>query len=409
MSSISCDPIAVCMYGWGKNARLYPDVVTLNGRLYELVDLEDVQVRYHRFLGISSARLILRFKKNSVVLRGIPNLAVVRQMASYLATYAQERLTCALVEVESTLTEIESSPVQEMTVSLDPLPLPADEKTHPLPLPEDEKTHPLPLPADEKIHSLLLPVDEETHLLPKVEMSQFWEYRSSQVEAASAITEAQPVLPEALTEELEVSITEPSRWKRQRELQERRRYRLRRLREERVVREHGFDVLALALRLRDEALPVVEPPANLLPGEVAHYRTEAMLCGEPLAGNAPQNRGRYRIKDQGFLILTSKRLLYLGRQRQITLSYERLREVLRTLRIVSFLGDNWGRRQLFEVRRPLEVTMYLEAVLQHYVAPISTDSGQVSSRVIPTTPPHAWAQGYERKILEQRKQQISPL
>jgi hypothetical protein len=378
MSSMSCEPIVTCTYGWGRSARLYQDVVTLGGRLYELVELENVQARYHRFLGLASARLILRFQNKEIILRGIADVAVARRMEAYLDAYLQEHLPATPVPApleDDAQFDLVLSSVQEQAFPFDLTSVPVSEKGHPLSESSSES------------------------------VGQFWEYGPTHADvAANAITEAQMVA-EALTEELamgsgEATREEPSRWKRQRELQERRRLRLRRLREERVVREHGFDVLALALRLRTEILPVVEVPASLLAGEVAHYRTEAMLCGEPLTGAMGRGRNRYRIKDQGILILTSQRLLYLGRQRQIALSYERLREVSRTHRAVSFLAEGWGRCQLFEVRRPLEVTMYLECILQRYASPPSDDSDQESSRIVPTTPSGVWSSAYEREIME---------
>ncbi len=391
MSPMSCKPIVTCTYGWGKSARLYSDVLTLNGRLYELADLENVQARYHRFLGISSARLILRFQKKTLLLRGIANVVMARQMETYLEAYVREHQPLLVVE-EDAVVDAALSLAEEKTLPLEPVPSLAEEKTLPLePVPSltEEKTHPLePLPP-----------------LPETEESSFWEYGPSQAEAvASAITEAQPVL-EGLTEELAMNMAETSReenspWKKQRELLERRRLRLRRLREERVLREHGFDVLALARRLRTERLPVIEGLADLQEGEVAHYHAEAMLCGEPLVGAFGRKRSRHRIKDQGVLILTNMRMLYVGRQRQMTLSYEHLREVSRTHCTVSFLGDDWGCCQLFEVHRPLEVTMYLECILQHYAPSIPDDAGQVSSHSIPTTPVDVWSQENECEILE---------
>ncbi len=355
MSSLSCEPIATCTYGWCKRARFYQDVVVLHGRLYELAELEEVRARYHRFLGIASARLILRFRSKTQVLRGIPEVATARQMEAYLDTYVRERQFQAQIVAEN-------APIVDA--------VPAVQHEEMLPLPE-----------------IAVP---------------FWEYDPTQAKVeASALTEEQEALaPDALTEELplrvpETPATEPSRWKRQRELQERRRQRLRRLREERVVREHGFDVQALALRLRTEQLPVVDVSTDLLPGEVAHYRTEAILCGEPLPGSSGRNRNRYRCKDQGLLVLTNQRVLYLGRQRQITLSHERLYEITRTRRTISFLANSWSRCQLFEVRRPLEVTMYLECILQRYARPVPGSTEQVPLRIIPTTPLATWPQGQE--------------
>ncbi len=59
-------------------------------------------------------------------------------------------------------------------------------------------------------------------------------------------------------------------------------------------------------------------------------------------------------------------MIYLGRQCQIVLSYERLLHVSRLRGAVAFLAEHWTRREIFEVRRPLECTMYLQCILQRY-------------------------------------------
>jgi hypothetical protein len=122
----------------------------------------------------------------------------------------------------------------------------------------------------------------------------------------------------------------------------------------------------------------------MMMGEVAHYSTEALLCGEPLPGATGRGRSRYRAKDQGTLILTNRRVIYLGRLRQVSLSYEHLHEVTHTHHMIGFLTSNGNRRQRFEVPRPLEVTMYLECVLQRNEFAIPQDGERTVPRIIPT-------------------------
>src|SRR5205807_1768923 len=107
----------------------------------------------------------------------------------------------------------------------------------------------------------------------------------------------------------------------QRFRQEQRDHRQKRLRVERSLREHGFDVEKLARLLKEEVLPTVSVPVRLLPGESAHYSTEATLCGEPVGETI---RYTYPAKDHGTLILTNKRMIYIGRKSQIVLDYTRL-------------------------------------------------------------------------------------
>jgi hypothetical protein len=151
------------------------------------------------------------------------------------------------------------------------------------------------------------------------------------------------------------------RWQRAR--QEQRERKLKRWRAERSLREHGFDVESLAQRLREGKLPRVEVPARLLPDEYAHYSVEATLCREP---PSEATGSKCLPRDHGTLILTNRRMIYLGRKCQLVLSYERLLHVSRLRGAVAFLAEHWTRREVFELRRPLECTMYLQCILQRY-------------------------------------------
>ena len=152
---------------------------------------------------------------------------------------------------------------------------------------------------------------------------------------------------------------ETPNWQRSR--QDQRERRRRRLQAERSMREHGFDVEKLAQRLKEETLPEVPVPMRLLPDECAHYSTDATLCGEPTGGTI---RYTYPPKDHGKLILTNKRLVYIGRKSQIVLDYARLFHVSRLRGAIAFQAEHWYRREIFQVRRSLECTMYLECILE---------------------------------------------
>jgi hypothetical protein len=66
------------------------------------------------------------------------------------------------------------------------------------------------------------------------------------------------------------------------------------------------------------------------------------------------------------MILTSERMIYIGRRSQIVLSYARLLHVSRLRGAIAFMADHWSRREIFELQRPLEATMYLEYILQRF-------------------------------------------
>lgn len=151
-------------------------------------------------------------------------------------------------------------------------------------------------------------------------------------------------------------------WERFRRDQRERRER--RLHIERMLREYGFDVEQLAERLKEEALPEIAVPLRLLPGERAHYSADAALCDEPISGSACST---YPTRDHGLLILTNKRLLFLGRKSQIVLDYTRLTDAVRLRGAVALEAKHWYKREIFEVQRPLECVMYLECLHERWL------------------------------------------
>jgi pimeloyl-ACP methyl ester carboxylesterase len=155
--------------------------------------------------------------------------------------------------------------------------------------------------------------------------------------------------------------TRVPRWQLNRQLQRARK--LKQAQVERAKREHGFDVEQLAQRLHYGPLPQIYVPTRLLAGEYAHYCTDATLREEPLPGSMQPG---YQIKDQGMLILTSKRILYIGRRRQPVLSYNHLLHISHLQGAIAILSETWARREIFEMRLPLECTMYLNAILLRY-------------------------------------------
>src|SRR5690242_4860142 len=73
-----------CAYDWGKTFRMYRDHVQIHDTVYALRDLLSVQPTYHRFMGVSSARLVLKFTYQTVTLRGIAEVDTVRQAVVFL-------------------------------------------------------------------------------------------------------------------------------------------------------------------------------------------------------------------------------------------------------------------------------------------------------------------------------------
>lgn len=220
-----CDePIVECVYGWGQVFRLYHDHLETQGISYFLRDLLLLRPTYHRFMGVDSALLFLRFKKRTLVLRGIAAIEDVRRAVAYLETH------CATAMVD----------------------------------------------------------------------------------------------------------------------------------------QHEG-----ARRFQEETLPHVPVPLRLLPGEHAHYTTAATLCEDPLSEST---RYVYSVKDQGTLILTNRRMIYVGRKSQLVLDYGRLLHVSHLQDAVAFHAEHWPGRELFEMRRPLECVLYVEAILRRFQRDMESDS-----------------------------------
>ena len=104
-------------------------------------------------------------------------------------------------------------------------------------------------------------------------------------------------------------------------------------------------------------------PIHLLAGEHAHYSTDATLCGEPSSSAIGYT---YPAKEHGTLILTNKRLVYIGRKSQIVLDYGRLLHVSRLRGAIAFQAEHWYKREIFEVPRSLECTMLLDHILERF-------------------------------------------
>ncbi len=254
-------PAIECLYGWRQLVQVYDDYLDVSGKRYALNELVSVHPIYHRIMGISSVRLVLRFKREKVILRGIAAIATAQKIVACLKEHIQ--------------------------------------------------------------------VTGEYNLQPY---------------ARSTTTK-----------------TRVPHWQLIRQVQRTRK--LKQAQTDRAKREHGFDVEQLAQPLRSGPLPQIYVPTRLLAGEYAHYCTDATLREEPLPGSMQPG---YQIKDQGMLILTSKRILYIGRRRQLVLSYNHLLHISHLQGAIAILSETWSRREIFEMRLPLECTMYLETILLCY-------------------------------------------
>ncbi len=311
-------PIAEYTFSWGKMFRLYPDYLDVNGTHYPLSKLTNIYPIYRHVMGISSLRLELCFGGQKVVLRGIAALGGAQKTLEYLNEHYLHRAQ----------TSPEESVPQQLQVLL------AEAASTPAADQQIPGSTDWP-PADQQLAELAEPPEPGT---------LSWQDLSLRAHAQAQTAK----------------IAAPN-WQRFR--QDQRERRLKRIQIARALREYGFDIDKLAQQLNEDVMPEVSVSVRLLPGEHAHYSTDATLCGEPI-GNAL--RYTYPARDHGTLILTNKRLIYIGRTSQIVLDYVRLSHVCRLRGAIAFQAEHWYRREIFEVRRALECIMHLEAILKRF-------------------------------------------
>jgi hypothetical protein len=272
--------LMVYTYGWGKLFRLYNDHLEIDGTSYALDDLKTVRPTYYHFMGVPSARLVLHFQQQKVVLRGIAAVDELRQVVVFLSTPYSSRSSATRI-VPMCREREENGPVTERTV---------------------------------RVRSPMKREGLDTHQAPTIPVETPRLSRFSQGRAGH------PVLT--------------------------------------------FEEEELARRLKEEPLPVLPVPLYLLPGEYAHYIVAAILCEEPTRDAMLHS---YQARDQGMLILTNRRLIYMGRNGQIVLDYSRLLHVSRLQGAIAVLAEHWPKSELFELQQPLECSMYLEYLKVHCV------------------------------------------
>ncbi|GAC1366193.1 MAG: hypothetical protein NVS2B12_41860 [Ktedonobacteraceae bacterium] len=371
MRTMSGTPIVECKYGWGQVLRLYYDGLDVRGVFYPLSDLVQVYPMYRQVLCFSSARLELQFTHCNIVIPGIADMPLAQKIVDYITRW--NAVTQAMSANQSLATNAQPAlkvfpPAQDAHAAPTAGYLWTYDPNDMLPSATIVPTEPMPIMP----RSGLQP-DEAPQSLPPTVLTD-----------AEAV-EPWPTMPASERE-----------------------HRLKRLRAERELHIYGFDVQALTRRLYAGPLPLVLASLRLLAGETAHYSTEANLCAEP---DPPLPGGRRRVKDRGKLILTNKRLIYLGQKRQVILEYAKFLQVSRVQGAVAISIEDVPVRQLFEVRRPLECALYLKRLLedtelsQHAQIPVEQLSGAIPS-LVPRHPPVAYDGLYTQLYPSQGRETI---
>jgi hypothetical protein len=128
-----------------------------------------------------------------------------------------------------------------------------------------------------------------------------------------------------------------------------------------------------------EVLPVVNVPVRLGDGECAYYSSRATRCGELIRETL---RSTFPAQDHGLLILTDRRLLFIGRKSQLVLDYVHLRHISRLEGALAFEADHWQKRAIFTMPQPDLCAARLEAILQAQTTAHLPGTGPISPRAI---------------------------
>jgi hypothetical protein len=128
-----------------------------------------------------------------------------------------------------------------------------------------------------------------------------------------------------------------------------------------------------------EVLPVVNVPVRLGDGECAYYSSKATRCGELIRETL---RSTFPAQDHGLLILTGRRLLFIGRKSQLILDYVHLLHISRLEDALAFEADHWQKRAIFKMPQPDLCAARLEAILQAQTTAHLPGTGPISPRAI---------------------------
>ncbi len=101
--------------------------------------------------------------------------------------------------------------------------------------------------------------------------------------------------------------------------------------------------------LKSNVLPIIHVPVRLQPGEYAHYSSGAALCGDQLTNS---EQAIYPPLDHGLLILTNRRIFYLGKRCQLMLAYTHLWYVSILQDAVALHIEGQFRRIIMEIEQP---------------------------------------------------------
>lgn len=338
-------PLLNCIFGWGKTCRLYTDALEIAGKSYNLQDLTSLHPTYRKVLGISSARLELSFGLDHLVLRGIADPATVSRLVSHLQPYCSTSPHAAQARTRTRTRTRKRARAQAR----------AWERTNKLPaMPASPGDTSSATYATGTLLSVEVPACDKTWLtgeplalaeIPGVPVEDTTLTPGETLEAFARISNNLSTYASPLP----VTLWQPPRTPRfQPPLHS---VHLR-------SPAQKFDSQSIPVpAVKSSVLPIIHVPVRLQHGECAHYSIGATLCSDRISNAA---RASYPPLDQGLLILTNRRILYVGKRCQFTLAYTHLWYVSQLHASIALHIEGQFRRVIIELEHPREWASRIE-------------------------------------------------
>ncbi len=330
-----------CTFGWGRTCRLYEDSIEVAGKAYNLHDLTSIQPTYRKLFGIPSASLELSFGLQRLTLRGIPEPDKVRLIVSHLLTY------CSL-QMEPERHSSRSPQARDLARAQ----ARAWERTHKLPIvahsPRKALMDEVFMEGELELETLRIPVslqpapveptpdhDEPILSLDSDELLEELPHASEQPTTTLISTMLEQSVPEIYPPSPQSSLMprlQPP------------------LRSVHLVhpQHRALDSCSMPAMpvLKSSALPIIHVPVRLQPGECAHYSIGATLCSDRAISSSQTS---FQPLDYGLLILTNRRIFYVGKRCQLVLPYIHLWYVSLLHTAIALHIEGQFRRIIIEV------------------------------------------------------------
>lgn len=338
-----------CTFGWGKTCRLYTDSIEVAGKLYNLDELTAIYPTYRTILGVPSARLELFFGPRHLVLRGIPDQEIARLLVTHLQLYCDAESPTTRAHSRSAQARRvarEQARTWERSSKLPAIPVSPEERDffHILEKPEHAPS------AQERVDEAALTVARADLIQPEVTPGTHDEPLSAQAVPAGSdgLESAAPLYgpadswPAMRSQPLHTPRFQPP------------------LRSVHLIApgQKIDDTCSMPVAaVRSSVLPVIHVPVRLQPGECAHYSIGASLCSDRISGS---DRAPYPPLDHGLLILTNRRIFYIGKRSQLILAYTHLWYVSLLHNAIALHIEKQFRRIIIELEHPHEWASRIE-------------------------------------------------